>query len=51
MAGTSYLDMLENYANSQILNGFFFQQDGAPSHYASFVNAVFKQVDRKNRIH
>ena len=37
VTGTTYLDMLENYAIPQLPNEFFFQQDGAPPHYANEV--------------
>jgi len=33
VTGHSYLDMLENFAISQIPPGFIFQQDGAPPHF------------------
>jgi hypothetical protein len=32
---TTYLDMLGNYAVAKILKGYFFQQNGAPPHYAN----------------
>ncbi|KAJ4449634.1 hypothetical protein ANN_01038 [Periplaneta americana] len=35
VTGTTYLDMLENYAVPQIQDEFFFRQDGAPPHYAN----------------
>lgn len=35
--GNVYLDMLQNYAIPQIPQGYVFQQDGAPPHYALHV--------------
>ena len=34
MNGNLYLDMLQNYAIPQIPQGYVFQQDGAPLHFA-----------------
>jgi hypothetical protein len=39
----SYLKMLQNYALTQIPQEYFFQQDGAPPHYANTVNAFLDQ--------
>jgi hypothetical protein len=33
----TYVDMLENYAVPQIPQRYFFQQDGAPPHYANIL--------------
>ena len=35
--GNVYLDMLQNYAIPQIPQGYVFQQDGAPPHFALHV--------------
>jgi hypothetical protein len=37
VTGTTYLDVLENCTLPQIPQGCFFQQDGAPPHYANIV--------------
>jgi hypothetical protein len=43
VTGTLYLNMLQNYAITQIPQGYFFQQDEAPPHYASTVKAFLDQ--------
>jgi hypothetical protein len=39
----SYLNMLQNYAITRIPEGYFFQQDGAPPHYANTAKAYLDQ--------
>jgi hypothetical protein len=43
VTGASYLNMLQNYAITRIPQGYFFQQDGAPPHYANTVKAFLDQ--------
>jgi hypothetical protein len=43
VTGALYLNMLQNYAITQIPQGYFFQQDGAPPHYANTVKAFLDQ--------
>jgi hypothetical protein len=43
VTGASYLNMLQNYAITQIPQGYFFQQDGAPPRCANTVKAFLDQ--------
>jgi hypothetical protein len=43
VTGASCLNMLQNYAITRISQRYFFQQDGAPPHYANTVKAFLYQ--------
>jgi hypothetical protein len=43
VTGASYLNTLQNYAITRIPQGYLFQQDGAPPHYANTVKAFLDQ--------
>jgi hypothetical protein len=43
VTGASYLNMLQNYAITRISQVYFFQQDGAPPHFANTVKAFLDQ--------
>jgi hypothetical protein len=43
VTGASHLNMLRNYAITRISQWYFFQQDGAPPHYANTVKAFLNQ--------
>jgi hypothetical protein len=50
VTGASYLNIQQNYAITRIPQRYFFQQDGAPPHYANTVKAFLSQQFPGKRI-